>query len=80
MPKAPSHRILAMRRGENEGFLNLTALPPEPEALSILERLFVKGENACSAQVRLAVQDSYARLLSPSMETEIRLATKEAGR
>ncbi len=77
VPKSPSHRILAMRRGEKEGYLNLTALPPEPEALSILERLFVKGENACSDQVRLAVQDSYARLLSPSMETEIRLATKE---
>ena len=77
VPKAPSHRILAMRRGEKEGFLNLTVLPPEPDALSILERLFVKGENACSAQVRLAVQDSYARLLSPSMETEIHLATKK---
>ncbi|MGA2957120.1 MAG: Tex family protein [Thermodesulfobacteriota bacterium] len=77
VPKSPSHRILAMRRGEKEGYLNLTALPPEPEALFILERLFVKGENACSDQVRLAVQDSYARLLSPSMETEIRLATKE---
>ncbi|MDI6756369.1 MAG: helix-hairpin-helix domain-containing protein, partial [Thermodesulfobacteriota bacterium] len=75
--QAPSHRILAMRRGENEGFLNFTALPPEPEALSIIERLFVRGDNACSAQVRLAVQDSYPRLLFPSMETEIRLATKK---
>ena len=49
VPKAPSHRILAMRRGENEGFLTLRVLPPEAEALAILERLFVKGENACSA-------------------------------
>ena len=56
VPRAPSHRILAMRRGEKEGFLNLTVLPQESEALFILERLFVKGENACSAQVRLAVQ------------------------
>ena len=75
--KAPSHRILAMRRGEKEGFLSLATLPPEQEAQAILERLFVKGENACSAQVRLAVQDGYARLLSPSMETETRLATKK---
>ena len=74
--QAPSHRILAMRRGEKEGFLNLTISPPEPEALAILERLFVKGENACSQQVRLAVHDSFARLLSPSMETETRLTTK----
>ncbi len=77
VPKAPSHRILAMRRGEKEGFLNLTVLPPEPEALAILERLFVKSENACSQQVRLAAQDGYGRLLAPSMETEIRLATKK---
>jgi uncharacterized protein len=77
VPRAPSHRILAMRRGEKEGFLSLATLPPEPEALAMLERLFVKGENACSAQVRLAVQDGFARLLSPSMETETRLATKK---
>ena len=77
VPRAPSHRILAMRRGENEGFLILRVLPPESEALSILERLFVKGENACSAQIRMAVEDSYARLLSSSMETEIRLETKK---
>ena len=77
VPRAPSHRILAMRRGEKEGFLSLAALPPEQEALAMLERLFVKGENACSAQVRVAVQDGYARLLSPSMETETRLATKK---
>ena len=77
VPKAPSHRILAMRRGEKEGFLSLTVLPPEAEALAILERLFVKGENACSVQVRLAVEDGYGRLLAPSMETEIRLATKK---
>ncbi len=77
VPKAPSHRILAMRRGENEGVLILRILPPESEAVAILDRLFVKGENACSAQVRLAAEDSYARLLSSSMETEIRLETKK---
>ena len=77
VPEAPSHRVLAMRRGEKEGFLSLATLPPEGEALVILERLFVKGGNACSGQVRLAVHDSYTRLLSPSMETETRLATKQ---
>ena len=75
--KAPSHRILAMRRGEKEGFITLRVLPPEDEALDILDGLFVKGEGPASQQVKISVHDSYKRLLSPSMETEIRLATKK---
>ena len=75
--KAPSHRILAMRRGEKEGFLSLQIHPPEDEALTLLEALFVKGENAASSQVKEAVQDSYRRLLSFAIETEIRCETKE---
>jgi len=74
---APSHRILAMRRGEKEGFLTLRVIPPEEEALGILDDLFVKGEGLAAQQVRMAVHDSYKRLLSSSMETEIRLATKK---
>ncbi len=75
--KAPSHRILAIRRGENEGFLILRIVPPENEALSLLESLFAKGSGPASEQIRVAVQDSYKRLLSPSMEGEIRLAVKK---
>ncbi|MBI4650285.1 RNA-binding transcriptional accessory protein [Candidatus Desantisbacteria bacterium] len=74
---APSHRVLAMRRGENEEFLTLRIAPPEESAIALLESLFVKGSNAASEQVKLAVHDSYKRLLSTSMETEIRTATKE---
>jgi uncharacterized protein len=74
---APSHRILAMRRGEKEDILNLTIAPPEEEAVALLEAIFVTGEGGDSIQVRLAVQDCYKRLLSRSMETEIRLATKQ---
>jgi uncharacterized protein len=74
--KAPSHRILAMRRGAKEGFLRLQVTASEEQALLILEGLFVKGHSACSAQVKEAVTDSYKRLLSPSMETEILAATK----
>ena len=74
---APSHRILAMRRGEKEDALNLTIAPPEDDALALLEALFVRGDAADSAQVKLAVRDSYKRLLSRSMETEIRLATRQ---
>ena len=73
---APSHRILAMRRGENEGFLILRVHPPEEEALAILEGLFLKGDSPPSEQVKMAVEDGYKRLLAPSMETEIRAVTK----
>ena len=75
--KAPSHRILAMRRGEKEGFRGFRIIPPEDKALMQLEVLFVKGDGLASQQVRSAVHDSYKRLLSLSIETEIRLATKE---
>ena len=75
--KAPSHRILAMLRGEKEDVLNLLTTPPEADALALLKGLFVKGEGADADQVALAVEDAYKRLLSRSMETEARLAAKE---
>ncbi|UCF93248.1 MAG: helix-hairpin-helix domain-containing protein, partial [Desulfobacterales bacterium] len=74
---APSHRILAMRRGEKEDILNLSIAPPEEEGLKILEERFVAGDGEDSRQVQLAAQDSYRRLLFRSMETEIRLIAKE---
>lgn len=74
---APSHRILAMRRGEKEEFLTFRVLVPEADALRMLERLFVKTTNLASQQVKLAVHDSYKRLLGPSIETEVRLLTKK---
>jgi len=74
---APSHRILAMRRGEKEDVLNLTLAPDEEVAIGMLKHLFVKGTESDADQVALAVEDGYRRLLSRSMETEIRLATKE---
>ena len=74
---APSHRILAIRRGEKEGFLTLRVVVPEEEALALLCGLFVKGEGAAAQQVRLAAEDGFKRLLSLAMETESRLALKE---
>ncbi len=74
---APSHRVLAMRRGEKEGFLTLRVLPPEEEAIALLSTLFVKAKNEAAKQVQMALEDSYRRLLSISMETEIRLSTKK---
>ena len=74
---APSHRVLAMRRGEREEFLTLAMMPPDEEALRILEALFVRGANEAAGQVKLAVRESYKRLLSLSMETETRMETKK---
>lgn len=74
---APSHRVLAMRRGEKEEFLMLRIVVDEPQALAILNEMFVKGNGTCSQQVQMAVEDSFKRLLSLSMETEIRLITKQ---
>ncbi len=74
---APSHRILAMRRGEKEEILWLDIKPQEEEAVAALENMFVKGNNASSNQVQLAIADGYKRLLKPSMETEVRLLTKK---
>ncbi|MCU0560440.1 MAG: RNA-binding transcriptional accessory protein [Desulfobacterales bacterium] len=74
---APSHRVLAMRRGEREEVLSLSILPPAEEALAILHELFVKGAGADSERVAAAAADSYKRLLSRSLETELRLSLKE---
>lgn len=74
---APSHRVLAMRRGENESILKLETMPEEEGAISILEEQFVKGNSPGSKQVKLAIQDCYKRLLGPAMETEIRSFSKD---
>jgi uncharacterized protein len=77
LSSAPSHRVLAMFRGEKEGFLSLSVEPGRQEALDMLFRIFVKGAGGSSEQVRMAVEDSYKRLLQPSMETEMKAAAKE---
>jgi len=74
---APSHRVLAVFRGEKEGFLSARLNPPEEDALAVLEAMFVKGDSAASQQVKAAVHDSYKRLLAGSMDTEMRMACKE---
>ncbi|MBX2963161.1 MAG: RNA-binding transcriptional accessory protein [Cyclobacteriaceae bacterium] len=74
--KTPSHRLLALRRGEKEGILTLDIFPPEESATDLLERQYIKGASTATEQVKLAVHDSYKRLLRPSLETEIRMETK----
>ena len=77
LKKCPSHRLLAMRRGEDEGFLRLSLEPDEQHALDILNSIFIKGRNNSSEIVSGAVKDSWKRLLSSSMETEFRNISKE---
>jgi uncharacterized protein len=70
--KSPSHRILAMFRGNREALLKISIRPDEEKAVSIVETLTCSGNNECTEQVRMACIDSYKRLLGPSMENEIR--------
>ena len=75
--KCTSHRLLAMRRGESEGFLKITIQPDEEPCLERLNRIFVKADNDASAQVNMAIEDAYKRLLRPSIETEFAAKSKE---
>jgi uncharacterized protein len=77
LKKCPSHRLLAMRRGEEEGFLRLSIEPDGNTALNLLDEIFIKGKNASYDIVAGAITDSWKRLLSPSMETEFRNISKE---
>lgn len=75
--RIPSHRLLAIRRGEQEGYLTVSISPDEDRALDSLKRLFLKGNRTNSQQLELALMDSYKRLLKPSIETEFANLSKE---
>ncbi len=75
--KTPSHRILAARRGEAEGILTLRIEPGEEEALGLLGKLVIRNTNESAAMVRQAMEDSYRRLIRPSLEREYRQETKK---
>jgi uncharacterized protein len=77
LSNCPSHRLLAMRRGEEEGFLRVGIAPEQERVVSDLDHFYVTGYGAAAEQVRLAVQDSYKRLLQPGIETEFRNSSKE---
>ncbi len=77
LSRCPSHRVLAMRRGEEEGFLKLSIASEEGKVLHALEEFFVKGVYDVSEQVRLALHDCYKRLLQPSIANEFRATSKE---
>jgi uncharacterized protein len=78
LAKAPSHRVLAMRRGEKEMFLLMRVqLPDETAGFAAVQSLFVKAKCSAADQVTLAVQDACKRLIAPAMETEMRLDAKK---
>jgi uncharacterized protein len=74
---APSHRVLAMRRGEAEGFLICRLTPDEADAINLLETQFVKGKFPAAMQIREAAHDAYKRLLGFAMEGEARINFKK---
>jgi protein Tex len=77
LKKCPSHRLLAMRRGEKEEFLRVSVKPDATRLAEHLTRFFVQGTNACSQQMKIAVHDSYKRLIEPSIENEFASLSKE---
>ena len=78
LSKSPSHRLLAMRRGEDEGFLRVGIAPADEEfVVHKLEDLFLTANNEAADQVQKAITDAYERLLAPSIETEFRNLSKD---
>jgi uncharacterized protein len=74
--KCPSHRLLAVFRGEEEGFIKVSIEPNQEQAILALESLLIKRNTASSMYLELAVKDAYKRLLSPSLENETRAIYK----
>ena len=77
LKRCSSHRLLAMRRGEAEGVLRVSIAPDDEECVERLQRHFVYGNTPCGRLVAEAVEDSYKRLLKPSIETEFGNLSKE---
>jgi uncharacterized protein len=76
LKRCPSHRLLAIRRGEEEGFLRVYVKPEEEEVFYRLTRQFIKSDNGTTEQLELSVKDAYKRLLGPSIENEFRNLSK----
>ncbi len=73
----PSHRMLAMRRGEKEDFLILDITVDAETAIERIQRQFINSRGTAAEQIKLAIEDGYKRLLQPSIEAETRVATKQ---
>ncbi len=77
LKKCPGHRMLAMRRGEAEGFLKISIFPDTDKAIDVLDKQYVRGFSEATKQMRIVVADSYKRLIQPSLETEFKKLSKE---
>jgi uncharacterized protein len=77
LKNCPSHRLLAIRRGEEEGILRVYISPDEESTIYRLQRYYVNGNGSAAKEVKAAVEDSYKRLLGPSIETEFRNLAKD---
>ena len=77
LSRIPSHRLLALRRGEEEGFLSVDIYPDQDQAIENLDRIFLKGAPGSKDQLELAITDSYKRLLKPGIETEFSNLSKQ---
>lgn len=75
--KTPSHRLLAMMRAENEGFVKIAVEVEKAEALDIMENAVVKSNNECAKQIKTAIADAYKRLLEPALSNEVLQEAKE---
>lgn len=76
--RCPSHRLLAMMRAQNEGIISIHIAPEDNErTIERIERKYVKGRTGASQQVKMAIDDSYDRLIEPSIETEFVNSSKE---
>lgn len=76
LARCPSHRMLAIRRGEREGFLSMDISVDAEQAIARLQKKLIRSDNACTVHVETAISDAYKRLLKPSIETEFRLLHK----
>lgn len=77
LKRCSSHRLLAMRRGENDGILRISISANDEGCIDRVKRFFVRGYGRCSSLVGEAVEDSYKRLLKPAIETEFANISKE---
>lgn len=77
LANCPSHRLMAIRRGEKEGYLGMDIGIDPSKALAELEHIFIKASNAAATEVKKAIEDSYKRLLKSSIETEFRLSSRD---
>ncbi|MCD6091045.1 MAG: RNA-binding transcriptional accessory protein [Bacteroidales bacterium] len=73
----PSHRLLAILRGQNEGFLKVHIQPEQEKAIEMLERYFIKSHSATAEYLSKTIKDCYSRLLKPSLENELAKVAKE---